>query len=111
MTWQGRKGHFCGQGLLDTMTQITEMTPSVCLDYVSQPGLSLRTADPAGPTHERLVSWEFSRFLGSVERSRKFSSVGGKDLTQERQFLALWGQKGEKGAQMEVGGHVGAGGY
>lgn len=103
MTWHGSKGHFRGQGLLDTMTQITQMPPSLCLGDLSQPGLLLRTADVTGPTQGRLVSSEFSRFLGPVERSRKFLSEDGEDVAQEGQLLALWGQKGEKGAQMEAG--------
>lgn len=109
MTWHGSKGHFGGQGLLDTMTQITQMPPSLCLGDLSQPGLLLRTADMTGPTQGRLVSSEFSRFLGPVERSRKFLSEDGEDVAQEGQVLALWGQKGEKGAQMEAGRTRGAG--
>lgn len=103
MTWQGSKGHFCGQGLLDTMTQITQMPPSFCPGDLSQPGLFLRTADVIGPAHGRLVSSEFSGFLGPVERGRKFLSEDGEDVTEEGQVLALWGQKGNKGAQMEAG--------
>lgn len=92
------------------MTQITEMTPSFCLDYLSQPGLFLRTADIASPTRGRLVSSEFSRFLGPVERGRKFSSVGGEDLTQERQLLPSGTRKERKGPKWKWEGHVGAGG-
>lgn len=73
MTWQGRKGHSCGQSLLDMMTQITEMTPRLCLDYLSQPGLFLRATGMADPTQVQRVSSEFSRFLGLIERGRKFS--------------------------------------